>query len=768
MQKGLTDDELKALTDAEMRNSIGYWGGKLAEQRRKAEYYYLGLAKGDLSPPDIDGRSAFVSTDVRNTIESMLPPLIAKFCSGDNVVDFEPTKPGDEDKAQAATDYLNYLFWKKNNGHAVIETWFKDALLQKVGIVKCYWDTRHQEAREEYKGLNDVELSQIIDDEEVEPIEHSCYPDEEDQEQRQKAIEQMAQQLQQASIAAQQGDQRALADAHRMQAQIEQIMQHPPKMLHDIAVKRVKTDGKLTIEAVPPEEFLISRKAKSIADAPFVAHRVARTVSELRSMGYKNLDNISSDDSAATLNAERVERLSYDDEQAYLNVENTTLDESQRIVWVTECYLKADRDGDGIAELVKVVRAGNEILDEEVVDCAPFVSICPVKLPHKFFGLSIADLAMESQKIKTNIGRASLDNLYLQVNGRYFAVENQVNLDDLLTSRPGGVVRIKQPGAVGRLDQSAGDSGAASMMMEYMQDFLENSTGWSRYSQGTDADSLNKTATGVLTVTNRADMRLDLIARNFAEGMVDLFRMMLKLVLQNQDKAAQIRLNGNFIDIDPREWRNGFDTNINVGLGTGDKTQQANHLMQVMQIQREAAQIGVATPQGIYEAACEFSKAIGFKNGDKFFSDPSKQPPKPPQEDPKLEIEKAKLQFTQQQAQAQQQADVQKFQATNQLEAEKTRLEMQQQQHLNELEAQRKLQESQQAAQLEAMRFEHEQALKQMELAAKESLEKWKAQLQAEVSITVAQISAQSQADSALLNAQTKAASAFSNDIGDN
>lgn len=745
MAKGLTDAELKVLVDSELRQSLAYYGGLLSEQRRKAEYYYLGEAKGDLAPPEVEGRSRIVSTKVRDTVESMVPVIVAKFCSGDNVVEFEPTKDGDEEKAQSATDYINYLFFKRNKGFTITETWIRDALLQKKGILKVYWDTRHEETREEYKALDDVELAQILDDEEVEPIEHTQYPDEDDQEQRQQTIQHLTEQLQQAMQSAQQGDQRAMMDAQQMHAQIEQINSQPPKMLHDIAVKRCKTDGKLTIENVPPEEFMISRKAKTIQDAPFVAHRVMRTLSELRSMGYKNVDQLGSDDAAASLNAERIERLSWDDEQAYLNTETTSLDESQRTVWVVEAYIRCDRDGDGIAELVKVTKAGDTILDEEVVDVAPFVDIDCLKLPHKFFGLSIADLAMQSQLADTNLLRSGFDNLYFATNQRMYAVEGQVNLDDLLTSRPGGVVRVKSPQATGPLMQATGDGGALAQMMEHIQEMCENSTGWTRYSQGNDADSLNKTATGVQIVTNRADMRIDLIARNFAEGFTELFRMMLKLVLQNQDKEAVVRLNGNYVHIDPREWRNGFDININVGLGTGDKTQQAQHLMSLMQIQREAIQIGVATPEGIYEAAKEFAKCLGFKNGDKFFADPAKQPPKPPQPDPKIQI-----------AQMQQQGDIQKFQAQikmdkeaaqtqAQLEAAKTQMEQAQQQHLNELEAQRKSQELQQQAQLEMIKAQHAAELENARL----DMDWRKAQLDAETQIIVANMGATKAQESA-------------------
>lgn len=741
MGKGLSDDELRALTDAEMRQSIGYWGGKLAEMRRKAEYYYLGIAKDDLAPPEIEGRSSVVSTDVRNTIESMLPQLMVKFVGGDSVVEFEPTKQEDEAKANLITDYLNYLYFKKNNGHRITYTWMKDALLQKVGIVKIWWDTRNEEKREEYKGLTDIELAQLLDDEEVEPIEQNTYPDEEDAENRQQAIEQLQQQFAMCEQSAQQGDQHAAMQCQQIQQQVQNIQSQPPVMLYDVAVKRTKTGGKLTIDNVPPEEFLISRKAKSIDDAVFVGHRVARTVSELRSMGYKNVDQISSDDQAASLNGERIERLSYDDEQAYLQIDTQSMDESQRIIWVTECYVRCDYDGDGIAELRKVVRAGNQILDNEEVDICPFVDICPIPLPHKFFGLSVADLSIEPQKVKTSLLRAMLDNEYLKVNGRYFAVEGQVNLDDLLTSRPGGVVRVKTPAAVGPLNQGSPDMAGASNMLVYMEDFLENSTGWTRYSQGNDSQSLNHTATGVNIITNRSDMRIDLIARNFADGFVKLFRLMLKLVCQHQDKEEVVRINGAWVDIDPRTWANGYDVNINVGLGTGNKDQQVQHLMTLLQVQERTHGIGISTPQNVYNATDELEKALGFKGG-KFFSDPSKQPPRPPQIPPQVQIEQAKLQ-----------ADQQKAAAQMQLEREKTALEQQQQQHLNELEAQRSELEAQRQAQLEALKAHNQMELEKMKLSASQEMERWKAQLDAETKILVAQISANAVANQAQVSA---------------
>jgi len=764
---GMDQDQLKAITDAELRQAVGYQSGKLANMRQKALWYYEGLAKGDLAPPDVEGRSGVVSTDVRNTIEAMMPELMAKFASSERVVELEATKQQDEQAAKLASDYLNYLFYKKNDGHNILETWFKDALISKAGIIKVWWDTRTEEAREDYKGLDDVELAQLMDDEEVEVTEGKSYPDEEDAEQRQKALQQMQQQLAQAMQAAQQpapqmpqggpqngqppdgqmgnpqpsqqGDQKAQQAVMQLTQQIQRLTQMPPKMKYDVTCKRTRKGGKVAIENVPPEEFLISRKAKNIKDAPFCGHRIMRTVSELKSMGYKNVDDLTSDDNGQQFSMERTERLAFDDDIPWMNTDQPNMDESQRIIWVTECYMRVDYDGDGIAELRKVVRAGNTILENEVVDAIPFVHVVPVKMPHRFFGLSVADLSMETQRIKTSILRAMLDNLYLQVNGRYFAVEGQVNLDDLLTSRPGGVVRTKSPGAVGRLDQAAGDSGNSMAMLQYMEQFLENSAGYNRMSQSSpNADSLNQTATAANIVTNKADMRTDLIARNFAEGVVDLFKMMLKLVCQHQDYAEDVKLGGDWVNIDPREWRNQFQFTINIGLGTGNKDQLVQHLMMQLNVQKEGMQIGITSPAGIYQSAKKLSEALGFKNCDVFWTDPAKQPPQQPKPNPDM-----------QKIQMQTQADAQKFKAQTQVDMQKQQFEMQMREKELAMQAQTRQQEleleaqkQQLQAQADMQERQHKAELDAQLASQRLQFDQWKVQTDNETRILIAQINA--------------------------
>lgn len=769
---GLSQDELKALVQSEMRTSLGYNSSKLSNARYKSMYYYLGEKIGDLAPPEVDGRSSVISTDVRDTIEAMMPQLVVTFCGGDVIAEFEATQQDDEGKAKTATEYINYLFFKKNNGHKIATTWMKDALLQKNGIVKVWWDTRNEEQREEYKGLTDVELAQIMDDEEVKVTEQETYPDEDDAEQRQKAIEQLTQQLQPAMEAAQQGNPQAQQAVQQIQQQIQHIQAQPVKMLFDIVCKRTKTEGKIQIDNVPPEEFLISRNAKDIQSARFCAHRVQRTVSELKSMGYKNVDTISGDDQSQALNFERIERLAWNDENAYLSNE-ITMDDSQKTVWVTEAYLRADYDGDGLAELRKVTVAGNEILDNEVVDYTPFVSITPVPLPHTFFGLSIADLAMESQKTKTSILRAQLDNMYLGVNGRYYAIDGQVNLDDLLTSRPGGVVRIKQAGAVGRLDTSSGDVNGSYQLMEYMQQDLENRTGWSRQSMGNDAAGINTTATAANIVTNKADMRLDLIARNFADGFTELFKFMLKLVCQHQDKDAMVKLSGGWVSIDPREWKNQFDVNINVGIGMGNKDQKVQHMMALIQQQAQVFPLGVANPANVYNAQAELAKLLGYKNPDKFYTDPAKAPPQPPKPDPEQLKIQGQMQLEQGKAQAAAQNKQLEVQANITIEREKMQMQAQVDQHRQEVEAQQQAAKAEKEAQLrqfeaeldmqkEQAKLQHQMAIEQMKAQAAREL----AELNASVEILKAQISAKQASDAAMMAATQAADVEVASEIG--
>ena len=749
----ISDDELLVITDREIRNAFGYRTGKLSEARRKALQYYMGVAVGDLAPPDIEGRSQVVSHDVADTIEGMLPELLKIFTAGDNVVEFQPQTEEDEQAAENATDYCNYVFYRQNPGFQTLYTWFKDALLSKVGILKVYWDDKVEVAKEVYNGLNDVELATIADDPEVEIIEHTAVPDEDGEQQKAQVVQQLTQQLQQMQ-AQSQGmppeqmqtvGQQLQQQAQGLMQQLQQVQATPVPPLHNITCKRSKKAGRVRIENVPPEEFLFSRQGKSIKETPFVAHQRQLTISDLRAMGYDVGDDLTDDDQISALSAERIERVSQDDEYGgYASAyESGSTTPAMRHLWVTECYLQVDRNGTGIAQWTKVLRAGHQILDVEECDGPPFVTICPIPLPHRFFGLSIADVTMETQRVKTSLLRAALDNQYIQANGRNWAVEGQVNLDDLLTSRPGGVVRIKQAGAVGPMQQGMGDSQGVMSLLEYMETVKEARSGYKRHGQSTDTNALSTTATGVNAVQEAESERVELVARIFAEtGVTDLFNLILKLVCQYQDKPAQMKVAGQWKVADPREWRNRFDLIINVGLGTGNKDQIVQHLMALQNFMAgPAAQAGIVQPGNLYNFGEELIKNLGIKSPDKFFTNPQDVPQHQQAPDPALVKIQAESQYKQQELALEDQQHQREIQQQMQLAQFTQQAQDAQVQHQNEMQAQREALKAKLDAELQMHKAQLEDAAKQREL----DFERWKAQLQSETQIYIAQMTAGSQ-----------------------
>jgi hypothetical protein len=599
----MTETELKAILAAEIDDALGQMGGELSEQRRKALQYYLGEPFGN----EVEGRSKVVSTDVADTIEWILPSLLKIFTAGDDVVRFEPNGPEDEEVAKQATEYVNWIFTRDNPGFLILYTLFKDALLQKNGIAKVWWEEGETATREAYKRKSLEEAQLILADPEIEPIEHSQYEE--------PGIE-----LGPNGVPA------------------ETLVSY-----HDLVVKRRRKAGAVRIVPVPPEEFLISRRARSIEEAAFVAHRIRKTASELIEMGYDRdlvdrLPGAEDDDPTG----ERRERFDLDEEggQAVADGPNRAMRET----WITECYIKTDWDGDGIAERRKVTvgGSGQEILDNEPWDGpVPFISVTPILMPHRFFGLSVADLVMDLQLIKSTILRQILDNLYLSNNARH-VISDQVNLDDMLTARPGGIVRLKNgalpaQGHILPLDTPL-VAAQAFPMLEYIDGIRENRTGVTRYNQGLQADTLNKTATGITQIMSAAQQRIELIARVFAEtGVKDLFRKILELVGGQQSAPRIVRLRNRWVPMDPRNWNTQMDVSINVGLGTGNKDQMLLHLQNLLGIQVQAVRFqgGINGPlvtlENIYNTLAKLVENAGLKSADPYFTAPSRtQAPTPP------------------------------------------------------------------------------------------------------------------------------------------
>lgn len=649
----IDENDLKAIVAAKITNSVGFYGGKLAKDRQTALRYY----EGDKFGNEVDGRSQVVSRDVAEAIDSMMPSLVRIFTAGDQVVQFDPTGPEDEEAAKQATDTVNWVVTQKNEAFQLFYLWFKDALLSRAGIVKTYWDTQEYRQKETYEGLTEAEYQALVEDPDAEVVEESIRP---------AAVPTEAP----AGMGA------GPVSEEEGEAPAVEAMESQPEPLHNVTLMRTNKIGMPKIVNVPPDEFLLDRRAVNIDEVGFLAHRVKKTETDLIEMGYdedlvKSLPGYDNQD----FTQERIERFKQEDELPYRNT--NALDPTMREIWITECYLKVDWDNDGIAEWRKVTVAGEnayEILENEEVDDHPFAALSPVLMPHKFWGQSIADQTMDLQLIKSTLWRQMLDNMYLQNNQRVIAVEGQVNLDDLLTSRPGGVVRAKSNTAVTPIVAPPLNQSAFTMI-EYIDTVREQRTGVTRYNQGLDSETLNKTATGVQLIQNASQQRLELIARVFAEtGVKRLFRRVFELLQKHQTKPMTVRLRNKWVPINPSEWNARMDMTISVGLGTGDKQQQFNVLMQLLNLDQAIVKLqgGVQGPlltaPNIHAKLEKLIEAAGYKNPAAFYSDPATIPPQPPQPSPEMMKAQGEMQLAQVKMQADAQQNAQKMQSDAQME----------------------------------------------------------------------------------------------------
>jgi len=701
------DTNLKAVIESAIDDSIGFIESETVEQRRIALQYYLRNPLGN----EVEGRSQIVTGEVAEAIDGALPALMRIFAGSDQVVVAEPTGAGDEAKSKQVTDYLNYIFLKDNPGVSIMHDWFKDALLQKVGIVKAYWDDSEDVNRERYRGLTDDEVAILVQDKCVEIVEQETTS--------------------------------APAPIDPMMAQ--QILasggELPMLVEHNVVVEKTEKKGRVVIETVPPEEFLISKKGRTIKDSPFVAHRRMITRSDLIAMGFDK-DVVSSlpAGDALSYTPERIARYSIGEQPYDSNSEELALQEIE----VFECYLLYAGEKDKIAKRIQVFYAGNEILSECDCDYVPFYSVCPIPIPHKFFGSSLADRTIDLQLIKTTVTRQMLDNLYLTNSARVVAVEGQVNLDDLLTSSAGGVIRAKSQGAVQQLVVQNVAS-QSFPMLQYLDEVQAKRTGVTQMSQGLDASILqNVTAAAVASMQQSGAGKIELIARIFAEtGVKSLFEGILHLVTKYQNQERIVRLRGEFVPIDPRTWSNKYDMTINVGLGNGNRDQQMAMLQMVLAKQEQMlGQFGQANPLvsiGQYRASLgRFIEAAGFKDSAEFFKpitpEQDQQLSNPPQQEapmpPEVQALMARTQADIQAQQAKFQADMQmqqaKMQSDMEFERQKAMLDMQLQQDKAAAELQILREKEASKLQVEREKLNMHFTLKQQEFEAEAQLKAMK------------------------------------------
>jgi hypothetical protein len=604
--------EQKLLALIESREAKSETATVYADQAKALSYYF-----GDALGNEVEGRSQIVMREVYSTIEWIKPALLRMFFGGEQVVKFTPKGPEDVEQAEQETDVVDHVIVDQNEGFATLYSWFTDAMLSQNAYVLAYWDERTETTESRYRNLTVEELTLIMQDGDVEIVESSS-------------------------------SQIAMADG------VQEVW--------DVTLRRTEPQGKVCIETIPPERIRVEGGYKhvSLQRANFVEYWEDKTISELREAGFDIPDSIADeDDGSFATDGRNVEAVR--NRVLTKTSEDGTSDDddpASREVRVRTVFLRVDFDGDGIAEMRRIVVVGKTVLANDRYDRVLVAALTPTIVPHRHQGLSVADAVMDLQEIKTTLIRGLLDNMYLANNGRHAINEDVVNLDDLLTTRPGGVVRVSGDphAAIAQLVTPA--LGAPIIQtIEYMDSVLENRTGASpRVLQGQnfDGNALNKTASGINQVMSAALARIELIARVFAEtGVKELYQIVHTLLLKHGQKRLTMQLRGKWAAVDPREWQKRTDMRVNVALGSGDKQARIALLQMIVTAQQGVAGIGLSNPQTMYNSLAKITTEAGYRDPEEFWVNPAKAQPGQqmgPPPDPKVMAEQAKLSLDRQKA----------------------------------------------------------------------------------------------------------------------
>jgi hypothetical protein len=705
MAEKMDDEDLLEILQRKEDAASHYVHGQLGSEREASLRQYHRMPYGN----EVDGESQIVASDIQDTIEWLLAALLKTFSSTDKAVSFEPSTAADVKGAEQATDTCNYVFYKQNNGFLVLYTAIKDMLTVKNCAVMWRKEDIETVSSVPFKGASEEMLAMMMQEEDAE-IEMATP----------------------APILDEQG-----------QPQLDMMGQ--PMMGYNGRLKKTEKKSIVKVEAFSPDSLLVQRDWTSplLQDCPYVSRMMRVTLSDLKMMGLEaTADDLRSSDNLDYSSNEK-SRLSTIGQEDGTNEfgDGDSDDDSMAEGWLRIEFILADRDGDGIAERLCVYRLRDKILKCEVTSHVPIATSSPILNAHRWDGMSYADAVGDLQELHTELLRQTLNNLYLTNNPRTKVLTDAnwsplANIDDLLDSRAGGVIRQRDINAI--TEQVIPFSAGASMpMLEYVKGMREDRTGVSRTSQGLNPDSMNNTATGRSLDMTASLQRIELVARIIAETLVKpVFQGILKVLTDGGMEKLAFRLRDEFVEYDPNEWRDSYDMTINVGLGTGDTQAKAQQLMMIAALQEKGMAVGLATPTHLYHTGSKIIENAGFKDVQNFLQDPAKQPPQPPQPPLPLQIEQMKIQADGQRHQAEMQADIQKFQAETQMTRE-----------TEQIKADAKLQEIRANLELQAANdardAEREQLKAQLDAqleAQKIEFEKWKAELAAQTQIYIEQL----------------------------
>lgn len=655
------DSDIRSFIGRKVHSALNDEDGDLSETREQALKRY----QGDLYGTERDGYSKFTTREVFETIEWVMPSLLRVFCSGDKVVAFDAVGPEDEEQADQETDVVNYKVMKANGGDGflAIHNWFKDTLMYPNGYIKVYVDETERVETEEYSEVLPETLAEWLEDEDVEIVS-----------QESKMI-------------------------------VIPMPEGPvPVEAFDIELKRTIREKKLKVDSVPPEQVLVDNDCLSPNlddNADFICHRVRKSYTQLVNEGFdqSKLDEVGSIEDYSW-NDETTSRLFYEDEDPDAQDDD---DESMREFWVHEVYCNLDVDGDGIGEFRKIVMVGGEIFENEEVSYQPLISLSSIIMTHKHTGMSYTDVTQDLQELKTTLTRQLLDNIYrINVRRKYInersVLDDGTTMDAMLNIQAEWIPVQGSPhdAIVPETVQSV--IGDLLPVIQHFDDRQSMRTGVSP-NNALDPNVLQESTMGAFMAgMEKASERVEMLVRVIAEtGMKTLFRKVHQLNRMYPDMAQTVKLRGQWISVDPGAWRERTDMSVNVGLGFNNKQQVVQMAIQLLQIQKEAMQIGMAGKEELFATVEKLINAISFGEATQYFVKPGSE----------------RDQMMQQQA----------AEAAQNQPPDPAMIVAQAQSQASQIDAQTKAQKAQADVQLALKKQEDETALKMREIEAREAKE---------------------------------------------
>lgn len=581
----MSEEQLAAFLKGEIEDAVDYVDSVLSPARRSLYDAFHGAPYGD----EQQGRSQVISRDVRDTVMAIMPSLMRIFFGPERIAEFSPRQPEDVPAAEQATDYVEYILRTDNPGFLVLYAALKDALIKADGFVKYWWENSEEVTQDDFTGL-DAEMFALLE-----------------------------------------------AETQAFGGELE-LLGVAPDGLYSARVRRKRNNGVVRVAAVPPEEILVDRDARSFAEAVFVAHRSMRTVSELVELGY-DYDDVIEHAGAGFSTLETNEEARARKPEYLVRQASTVSDPSLKPVLYMECYPRVDYDQDGIAELRKVCCIGDnyEIVANEAIGCRPLANFCADPEPHSANGNAVAQLVQDLQRIKSVVMRLMIDSMGLSVVPRMGVVEGEVNIEDVLNSEVGGIIRMKRPGMVQPFELPFLGQ-AAFPVLEYLDAVKQDRTGISKAAMGLDADALQSTTKAAVAATiHAAHQHIELIARALAEtGMKPLMRGILKLLTRHQDQARLIRLRNEWVPMNPAVWDADMDVDVNPGISSATVEERIAALEKIAARQEAILQqYGPMNPLvTVHQYRHTLSKILelqGFRDPGLFFQSvpPDWQPPPP-------------------------------------------------------------------------------------------------------------------------------------------